>query len=238
MDNEQFVFGRALKPKETSRLKATIDDISKFYVTQIKGFDVEKISAATVLCEGTLATVKQQEAAIKKIAAMYGAIDGGQENGERGYTLTFLIAYLRDIGFDYYFIAESFETSVPWSQVHQICDGVKLTIRGSCERRGIRNTFISCRVTQLYDTGACIYFYFGFNFEGVEGDPADVYEEVEEEARDAILSFGGSLSHHHGVGKIRKKWYQDSVSEMGVKMVRGLKQTVDPQNIFCVNNHI
>ena len=39
----------------------------------------------------------------------------------------------------------------------------------------------------------------------VEGDPAHVYEEIEEEARDAIIGFGGTLSHHHGVGKVRKR---------------------------------
>jgi len=238
LDNEQFVFGRALKPTDKSRWKVAMNDVQKFYVTKVKGFDVDKMCAATCLFEGRADTVKRQKSELSRLAAMYGAIDGGSENGERGYTLTFLIAYLRDIGFDYYFIAESFETSMRWSAVHRTCEGVKAQIRSSCERRGITRTFISCRVTQLYDTGACVYFYFGFNFDGVEGDPVEIYEEVESEARDAILAFGGSLSHHHGIGKIRKKWYQGAVSETGVHMVRGLKNVVDPKNIFCANNHI
>jgi alkyldihydroxyacetonephosphate synthase len=41
----------------------------------------------------------------------------GKENGERGYFLTYVIAYLRDFALLYSFIAESFETSVPWSNV-------------------------------------------------------------------------------------------------------------------------
>jgi hypothetical protein len=41
----------------------------------------------------------------------------GEENGLKGYTLTFMIAYLRDIGLDYQVVAESFETSVPWDRV-------------------------------------------------------------------------------------------------------------------------
>ncbi|CAF4411975.1 unnamed protein product, partial [Rotaria magnacalcarata] len=40
-----------------------------------------------------------------------------EENGLKGYTLTFMIAYLRDIGLDYRIVAESFETSVPWDRV-------------------------------------------------------------------------------------------------------------------------
>jgi len=42
---------------------------------------------------------------------------------------------------------------------------------------------------QLYDTGACVYFYFGFVFKGLK-NPIHVFSEVEEEARDEILKHG------------------------------------------------
>jgi len=45
--------------------------------------------------------------------------------------------------------------------------------------------------------------YFGFNYDGLK-DPVGVYEEAENDARDEIMKCGGSVSHHHGVGKIRK----------------------------------
>jgi len=41
----------------------------------------------------------------------------GSENGIRGYMLTFMIAYLRDLAAQHKFVAESFETSCPWSNV-------------------------------------------------------------------------------------------------------------------------
>jgi len=236
MDNDQFVFGQALKPSHNSQWKALVDGLSKAYVLNLRGFKVEEMCAASVQYEGPAELVAQQEVAIRRIAAAYGGIEGGAENGERAYTLTFLIAYLRDIGLDYYFIAESFETSVAWGSVQRLCDGVKACIQASCQKRGITRTFISCRVTQLYDTGACVYFYFGFNFDGVEGDPAHVYEEIEEEARDAIIGFGGTLSHHHGVGKVRKRWMEECMSPAGMHMLRGVKQSVDAQNIFGINN--
>lgn len=69
----------------------------------------------------------------------------------------------------------------------------------------IKHFMISCRVTQTYDVGCCVYFYFGFNFEGIE-DPVEVYHIIEERARDEIIASGGSISHHHGIGKLRKKW--------------------------------
>jgi hypothetical protein len=51
---------------------------------------------------------------------------------------------------------------------------------------------------QLYDTGACVYFYFGFIFKGLK-NPSQTFSEVEHDARDEILKCGGSLSHHHGM---------------------------------------
>ena len=62
-------------------------------------------------------------------------------------------------------------------------------------------------MTQVYDAGAAIYFYFGFNYGSMNVlEAVKIYEELESIARDEIIASGGSLSHHHGVGKIRKKW--------------------------------
>jgi alkyldihydroxyacetonephosphate synthase len=52
-----------------------------------------------------------------EISKKYNGMAGGPENGQKGYLLTYLIAYTRDFAFDYNVLAESFETSVPWSNV-------------------------------------------------------------------------------------------------------------------------
>lgn len=57
-----------------------------------------------------------------------------------------------------------------------------------------------------------------------------------EEARDEILASGGSLSHHHGIGKLRKKWVEQTLSPTGVAMLRGVKAQVDPKNIMANDN--
>lgn len=101
---------------------------------------------------------------------------------------------------------------------------------------------LCARVTQVYDAGACVYFYFAFNYEdGFEADavitdPIKVYENIEAAARDEILSLGGSLSHHHGIGKIRRQWMEESVSRVGLGMLKSVKQYVDPLNTFANGN--
>jgi alkyldihydroxyacetonephosphate synthase len=152
--------------------------------------------------------------------------------------LTFAIAYLRDLGFDYYIIAESFETSAPWDRVSDLIKNVKKCLEKSCKSAGVQYPiYSSARVTQVYDSGACIYFYFGINYHGLT-DPVKLYNEIEAAARDEIIANGGSLSHHHGIGKIRRRWMPQLVGEQGVGMIQAVKQYIDPQNIFASNNII
>ncbi|CAE7591427.1 AGPS [Symbiodinium sp. KB8] len=134
--------------------------------------------AATLLFEGTKEEVEAQQKAVYEIGRKYGGIKGGEQNGIRGYFLTYMIAYLRDYAMRYGFIAESFETSVPWSNVLSLCHDVKARIHRECKAVGVKKTpFVSCRVTQAYDTGAAVYFYFGFSWVGLD-DPELAFTRV------------------------------------------------------------
>lgn len=90
-------------------------------------------------------------------------------------------------------------------------------------------------MTQTYDAGAAVYFYFGFNSSEMR-NAAETFEHIESAARDEILLSGGSISHHHGVGKIRSKWYPQSVSGVGVGLYKAAKNELDPNNIFAAGN--
>ncbi|XP_013171910.1 PREDICTED: alkyldihydroxyacetonephosphate synthase [Papilio xuthus] len=211
MDNEQFRFGHAVKA-ESSWGGVILDGLKKFYITCIKGFDPHKLCVVTLLMEGSSDQVSDREKKLNAIAALFGGIPGGAKNGEVGYTLTFVIAYIRDLALEYDIVAESFETSVPWDRALALCDNTKRRVRHECARRHIHRFLISCRLTQTYDAGCCIYFYFGFN------------------------SAGCSISHHHGVGKLRKKWYEQTVSSPGRRLLLAAKQALDPDNIFALGN--
>lgn len=144
---------------------------------------------------------------------------------------------------DFGVLAESFETSMPWDKCADLCRSVKERVRREAAHFGlIKPLYISCRVTQAYDAGACVYFYFGFNYQNgfaadaVERNPVKVYEAIEVAARNEILAMGGSISHHHGIGKVRKKWLEDTISTVGVGMLRAVKNYVDPRNIFANGN--
>jgi alkyldihydroxyacetonephosphate synthase len=235
VDNAQFQLSQMLKGRRTGlrRLKSGLE---KAFVTRVKGFDPERMTACTLVFEGTRDEVAAQRRSVYEIARRHGGLKGGAENGRRGYQLTFGIAYIRDWIMNHYMIAESFETSVSWSQARELCERVKQRIRDECAARGIPGKpYVTCRITQLYETGVAVYFYFAFYFKGVER-PSEVYAEIERAARDEVLRCGGSLSHHHGIGKLRSDFLPRVQSKGMLEWSRQIKGAVDPTNVFGAGN--
>jgi alkyldihydroxyacetonephosphate synthase len=235
VDNLQFQFSQALKPK-SSGWKTYKSAAERLYVTRLKGFDPARMVACTLVFEGTKAEVGRQERLVYRLAHRHGGMAAGSENGLRGYQLTFSIAYIRDFVMNHFVIAESFETSVAWSDSLKLCENVKRRVAEEHSKRRLPGTpFISCRITQLYQTGVCVYFYYAFYFKGIE-NPAQAYLEIEDAARDEILKSGGSLSHHHGIGKLRQKFIPRIMSARSVQWNTELKRAVDPKNVFGCGN--
>ena len=238
VDNVQFRLGQALKPASTDRRKILTSKVEKLVVTKVKGFDPHQIVAATMVLEGSKAEVYYQYKVVSDTAKKFGGISGGPSNGERGYMLTYAIAYIRDLLSDYYIVGETYETTVPWSRIHDVCDAVKRVANAEHKRLGFPGKpFTSPRVTQMYHTGVCIYFTHGLVHKGIEnGD--ERFAEMEKNMRAAIMEAGGSISHHHGIGKLRKGFVDRVASPESRDAVRALKRGVDPQNIFGVRNNI
>merc|ERR1712071_45578 len=191
-----------------------LDGIKHFYLTRLKGLDIKKICVATIVMEGSAPEVAAQQDKLNAIGLEFQGIPAGEQNGKRGYQLTFAIAYIRDIGLDYSIVAESFETSTPWDRVVDVVTNTKHRIESECIARKFSHYFVSARVTQVYDAGACIYFYFGFNYGEMDvWDAVRVYDELETIAR--------------------KKWLPAVLSSSSVQVLHQIKQTIDPKNIMA-----
>ena len=235
VDNLQFQLSQTLKGRKRG-LQRWVSTLQKWFVTRIKGFDPKRMTACTLLFEGSRREVAEQQRSVYRIAARFGGMKSGAENGARGYQLTFGIAYIRDWIMNHYLLGESFETSVPWSRTLALCENVKRRIREEHAKRGLPGKpFVTCRVTQLYPTGVCVYFYFAYYFKHVE-NPSEVFAEIEHAARDEVLESGGSLSHHHGIGKLRRRFLPRIQSPGMLAWSRGIKRAVDPTNVFGAGN--
>ncbi len=237
LDNTQFRFGLALRPRPTLK-RALLRKAQDFYLFSIKGFKLEEMVAATVIMEGAAGEVQYQERQIERLAKKHHGIIGGANNGRRGYMLTYAIAYIRDFLASYHITGETYETTVPWSKIHEVCEAV--TRKGLEKHREYNlpgKPYISPRVTQLYHTGVCIYFTHGFCSRGVDA-PEEILSEIEHALRETIMAAGGSISHHHGVGKLRKDFMKQTLSPAGVRLIKDMKQVSDPDNIFGIRNNV
>jgi alkyldihydroxyacetonephosphate synthase len=232
VDNLQFQFGQMLKPrsKGAKKLKSRIE---KWVVTGPLGFNPDDMVAVTLVFEGSKDEVDRQEKIVYELAKKHKGFKGGAENGKRGYLLTFGIAYIRDFVLQHHILAESFETSVPWSQAQELVDRVKRAIYEAHDERKLPGRpFVSCRVTQIYETGCCIYFYMAFYAKGV-ADAVGAYHEIESIARREVIAAGGSISHHHGVGKLRLPFVNDIMSPAMQAWREQMKCALDPQGVFA-----
>ena len=237
LDNIQFRFGSALKPTPTFK-EALLGKAQKFFLLKVKGFDPHELCAATVVMEGSREEVRYQKKVVNNIAKQHGGIAGGEGNGKRGYKLTYAIAYIRDFLADFYIIGETYETTVPWSKIETVIEAVVNTaVKLHTQYSLPGSPYVSPRISQVYHTGVCIYFTHGFSIKGIQ-NPEQVFSEIEHQLRSTILQTGGSLSHHHGVGKIRKDFMDQTLSSASLELIKEIKKANDPKNIFGIRNNI
>ena len=179
--------------------------------------------------------VAEQERALRRIAKRFRAVWGGAENGRRGYTLTFAIGYIRDFMSEYGLIGESFETSVPWIASRRCAALSNARWPPNAPPRRDRHAVsvvprdadLPCRRLRLLHDGLLRH--------AARRSPGD-FEDIEHKLRQVVLDNGGSLSHHHGVGKIRQAFLPQVHSAAGLELIRAAKRAVDPSNVFGIGN--
>ena len=236
VDNNQLRFSQALKPKPTY-WKGVMNKVQKMLLNILRLNPMEMV-ACTIVMEGTKEEVGGQKKSIFALAKKYKGLSVGESDGKRGYMLTFAIAYIRDFFNKYHVLGETFETSVPWNKIHQLIQAVQREITEQCKKYNVPGRpFLSYRVTQTYHTGVCIYFTMALYGKGLE-KPDEVFHKIEHSLRVVILENGGSLSHHHGVGKIRQSFLSQVHTENSINVLRGCKKAMDPNNIFGIGNGV
>lgn len=237
VDNLQLRFSRALRPRPRFP-RTLISRLQNFILTRLKGFRLDEAAAATIVFEGSREETRMQERVVKALARNYNALFGGSANGRRGYMLTYAIAYIRDFLSDYYVLGETYETTVPWNRITELCDAVNREAARLHEHYGFPGkSYVSYRITQIYQTGVCIYFTHALCYRGIP-NPEEKFAAVERVLRRVILDKGGSLSHHHGIGKIRAGFITDIQNDTAGGAAAAVKKHLDPDNIFGIANHI
>ena len=237
MDNSMVRFASALKEEKTGYDKF-IDSVKNFIVFKVKGFNPKKCVVAIFKMEGSKQEVKYQRNNLKILAKKYNPVFAGAGQGKSGYNLTLAIAYIRDFFMDQNIIGETLESAVPWSDVIKVRKAVTEKLKELHKKHNLPGKFLfGSRLSKVYHSGACMYNTIAMSFKGIE-KPEEIFGEIEHELRKTIIDNGGSISHHHGVGKLRKDFIPDTISKGSIDLIKDMKSSRDPKNIFGVRNNI
>ena len=237
MDNSMVRFASGLK-EEKSGLDKVFDLIKNFIVFKVRGFDPKKCVVAIFKMEGSSQEVQYQKKNLKILAKKYNPVFAGAGQGKSGYNLTLAIAYIRDFFFDQNIIGETMESAVPWSDVNKVSEAVTKRLQELHKKHGLPGKFLfGSRLSKIYHSGACMYNTIAMSFKGVD-NPEKIFGEIEHEIRKTIIANGGSISHHHGVGKLRTDFIPDTISKGSINLIKGMKKSQDPENIFGIRNNV
>lgn len=184
--------------------------------------------SAVAVFEGEPDDVRARHERTARIVAEAGGVSAGAEPAESWIKGRFGAPYLRDALLDHGVFCETLETATTWSNLERLKREVTAAIEGGFAERGAKS-LVLCHVSHLYPTGAALYFTI---VAGVKGDPLEVWPQVKAGVNDAIVAGGGTLSHHHGVGRDHAPWLEREIGETGVRILRAVKAELDPSGIM------
>ena len=157
---------------------------------------------------------------------------GGEPRERRGesegtWRDAFLQApYLRDTLVAAGIVAETFETAITWDRLAGLVDGVREGLRGALPGQGV----VTCRLTHVYPDGAAPYFTV--LAPARRGHELEQWAELKQAASEAIVAAGGTITHHHAVGRDHRPWYDRQRPEPFAAALRAAKSAVDPAGIL------
>jgi len=144
---------------------------------------------------------------------------------------TFLAApYLRDVFVAMGAICESFETAITWERFPALHAHVMAAAEQAMREVRAQPGGVSCRFTHVYPDGPAPYFTV--LAKGRRGEELEQWAAIKRVVSDAIVESGGTITHHHALGRDHRPWYDRQRPEPFAAALRGAKQAVDPQGIM------
>ncbi|HEX8976071.1 MAG TPA: FAD-binding oxidoreductase [Solirubrobacteraceae bacterium] len=133
--------------------------------------------------------------------------------------------YLRDTFVAMGVLSETFETAVTWERFpdfhRTVTEATEAAVRAACGTGRV-----TCRFTHVYPDGPALYFTV--LAPARRGEELEQWAQIKQAAADAILRAGGTITHHHAVGRDHRPWYDRQRPEPFAAALRGAKRALDP----------
>jgi alkyldihydroxyacetonephosphate synthase len=182
---------------------------------------------AIVGVEGAAAEVGERAA---RLAARIRELGGEPAPGacEEWAAGRYRAPFLRDALLDAGALVETLETAGFWSALPSLYEAVSAALRDALAEQG-SPALVLCHVSHVYASGASLYFTVAA---AQLDDPVAQWARAKLAASEAILAAGGTISHHHGVGRDHREHYAREIGPLGVEALLAVKAALDPDGIL------
>jgi hypothetical protein len=138
--------------------------------------------------------------------------------------------YLRDTFVACGVLSDTFETAITWDRWPEFDALVRERVSAALHDVFGATAELSCRFTHVYPDGPAPYYtWFGM---GRQGSERSQWAEVKAAASEAVLAGGGTITHHHAVGRMHRPQYDRQRPELFAAALRAAKQAVDPHGLL------
>jgi alkyldihydroxyacetonephosphate synthase len=204
-------------PKESFLIRSVLKYVES------RGYTKRNRCLAVVVFEGNSDLVKLTRKKTISYAKRAGGIFLGSTPGKSWIKSRYESPFLRDPIVDHGILLETFETSTTWENVVPLCNAVQKIIKPECPVLWIH-------ASHFYRNGANLYFHlFGPQESGNE---VKQFLRIKGKILDTFLEYGGTLSHHHGIGRAFSQWLPREIGVEGIKILQDIKNSLDPNGIM------
>jgi alkyldihydroxyacetonephosphate synthase len=126
-------------------------------------------------------------------------------------------------------ISGTFETAITWDRWPAFDVAVRAAAQRALEAICGGGT-INCRFTHVYTDGPAPYYTFAGLYR--PGLTHKDWLELKTAASDAIIANGGTITHHHAVGRQHRPWYDIERPDLFAEALRAAKKTLDPNGVL------
>jgi alkyldihydroxyacetonephosphate synthase len=191
----------------------------------LRARDVAGGSIAICGWEGDRDDVRRRRARTVALLKAGGAVALGSSPGRAWARGRYHAPYLRDDLLDRGVLVETLETATQWSNLSRLYREVQAAIAAALGR-----SLVMCHVSHLYPSGASLYFTFLAR--ATPGAELDAWRTAKTAASAAIVRAGGTISHHHAVGRDHAPYLEAEDSAQGIAALRAVKAELDPAGIM------
>ena len=222
---------RLLDPGEAAAA-AGLDGVVSLLVLGFESNELPQddfIRPAVAIARETGGTIDEADI---KISTPSDRADGetGRQGAVGAWRNAFLGApYQRNMTTGLGLVAETLETAITWERWPAMDEMVRGALQETLERV-CGGGSVTCRFTHVYPDGPAPYY----TWEGMgrRGAELEMYDEVKKAASDAIMAAGGTITHHHAVGRLHRPWYDQQRPEPFAQALRAAKRAVDPNGVL------